>query len=527
MKRELNIALAVILVSAAYAITGRKNMPPAGSDFRDAVRDAASPMSSLEAAAIGAEMPEAAAVPLPQTPVPAEAAREKTEASEGGEYEWLVMVFINGRNNLWEYAVADLNEMEGVGSTGKVAVVAEVGLFPEHRDVTMRGSGDEKVSFNFYKDLWKVCKESKYCLYPHDSSDPRPERINTVRYLIQKDAVNPSENDYDFSHVISKPLEVSRKVDMGDWRQAADFAAWAASRFKAKKYMLILWNHGAGKEGISFDDLSGSKMSLSDMKKVLASTVSNIGKKVDIYISDACLMQMAEVVYELKDQAGIIVGSQAIVPETGIPYNTMLRRLNSQADASAGKAAIGVAEEFNEYYRLNPKIGKTMQHDEVGDYYVATTRNTTISAIKTDRMQEFTHLLNKWVSYALRDQVLRKELQGIIDNTLRYTWDEKVSSRDLYQFLDLVNRVVDKESSLYAVGEKLKKLIDGGLVISNSTTGSTNPSLRENSHGLAIYLPSESEYSPSYLDTEFARQTAWDKFLFEIVKDNLLKTEKE
>ncbi|MCX7648738.1 MAG: hypothetical protein N2Z60_09010, partial [Elusimicrobiales bacterium] len=43
------------------------------------------------------------------------------------KYEWLVFVFINGVNDLGilNLSVNDINEMETVGSTDKVAVVAE------------------------------------------------------------------------------------------------------------------------------------------------------------------------------------------------------------------------------------------------------------------------------------------------------------------------------------------------------------------------------------------------------------------
>jgi hypothetical protein len=50
------------------------------------------------------------------------------------EKEWLVMAYINGRNNLWPHAVADVNEMERTCSWGNMHVVAQLGLFPAHKD---------------------------------------------------------------------------------------------------------------------------------------------------------------------------------------------------------------------------------------------------------------------------------------------------------------------------------------------------------------------------------------------------------
>ena len=50
--------------------------------------------------------------------------------------EWLVMVFINARNNLWQAGIIDINEMETVGSTAKIAVTAELGLLQDKGNST-------------------------------------------------------------------------------------------------------------------------------------------------------------------------------------------------------------------------------------------------------------------------------------------------------------------------------------------------------------------------------------------------------
>ena len=69
------------------------------------------------------------AVSVPE-PVPA-AADMFPDGAAGAEREWLVLVFVNGRNNLARAAIADVNEMEMVGSTDKVAVTVELGLLDD------------------------------------------------------------------------------------------------------------------------------------------------------------------------------------------------------------------------------------------------------------------------------------------------------------------------------------------------------------------------------------------------------------
>ncbi|MBI5238884.1 MAG: hypothetical protein HY926_00285 [Elusimicrobia bacterium] len=49
---------------------------------------------------------------------------------------------------------------------------------------------------------------------------------------------------------------------MGDWNRLVRFVSWAEDLFPAKKYMLIVWNHGAGWRGISFDESSQNSISV-------------------------------------------------------------------------------------------------------------------------------------------------------------------------------------------------------------------------------------------------------------------------
>ncbi|MDA8244993.1 MAG: clostripain-related cysteine peptidase, partial [Elusimicrobia bacterium] len=142
-------------------------------------------------------------------------------AASRAQKEWTIMVFVNGKNNLERYALKDMNEMEMVGSTDKVNIVTEIG----------RIAG-------------------------YDSSDGDWKTVR--RYLVKK--------DNDTSKITSPVVQELPKVDMGDYKSVVDFALWAKKNYPAKKYMLIVWNHGAGwiksvpmlTRGISYDDQTGN-----------------------------------------------------------------------------------------------------------------------------------------------------------------------------------------------------------------------------------------------------------------------------
>jgi len=58
-----------------------------------------------------------------QTGIEVPTVTEKRDALK----EWTVMVFVNAKNNLESYGLKDVNEMEMVGSTDKVNIIAELG----------------------------------------------------------------------------------------------------------------------------------------------------------------------------------------------------------------------------------------------------------------------------------------------------------------------------------------------------------------------------------------------------------------
>ena len=233
---------------------------------------------------------------------------QQTKDEQAGVANWTVMVYINAKNNLEQFGLLNVNQMEMVGSTDKVKIAVELGR-----------------------------------MSTYDSSDGgwKGER----RYIIQK--------DNDTNHISSPVLQEIAKADMGDWHHLVDFVNWAKKTAPAQHYMLIVWNHGSGWDksgglkdnwlrGISYDDETGNHMSTPDLGNALAA----IGK-LDIYASDACLMQMAEVDYQIKDYTSYIVGSEQTEPGDGYTYNTILGPLV----ANPGMSALDLAKVTVKSYR--------------------------------------------------------------------------------------------------------------------------------------------------------------------------------
>ncbi|HBE88031.1 MAG TPA: hypothetical protein DDW67_02695, partial [Elusimicrobia bacterium] len=318
MKRPLTISFLIALLAASFAAAG---------SFEDLYRNAA----GAEGVAAPVAIPEAGAVAA----VPAE------EPAAAEEREWLVLVFISGVNDLGilNFANDDVNEMEQVGSTDKVAVVVEYNI------LSTDGSAANTLQF----------QRGAKTLHVQRDADPA---------------------------ITSPVIHESNDLDMGSWRHLVKFARRNILRFPAKKVLLVVWNHGSGTLGIASDDVSGNKISVRDLGRALGQIKSAKGGKIDVLATDACLMQMAGVAYELKDHADVVVGSEEIIAGPGYPYHTMLAAIN----ADPGMDAAGMGRALVSRY----------------DAAYANSR-ATLSALRTDRLGGFVQRLDAWTAAVMAD----------------------------------------------------------------------------------------------------------------------------
>ena len=245
-------------------------------------------------------------IPAVSAPTAVEA-RAAARAEDRAPKEWTVMVFINGKNDLEMAGLYNVNQMEKVGSSKKLNIVVEQGRIAGHTDL----DGD-----------W----------------------TGSRRMLVKKD-----RNE---EKITSPVLMETKTVDMGDYKRAVDFVKWSKENFPAKRYMLIIWNHGSGwmdprsaQKGISFDDETGNYIRTPQIGQILKEA-----GKVDILAFDACLMQMAEVAYEVKDYAEVIVGAEETVPGLGFPYDMFLGAMAKKPDMSTEGTSAVMVEAFKMFY---------------------------------------------------------------------------------------------------------------------------------------------------------------------------------
>lgn len=224
--------------------------------------------------------------------------------------KWTVMVYMAGDNNLDTAALRDIAEMARVGSSRNVNIVVQL-------------------------DRAKDCITRRLYIY----ITTRPDRPN-----------RPDGPDADC-------IETFEETDTGDPKVLENFMLWAMKKYPANRYLLILWNHGGGwwedpRRSIAYDDSSnGDALDNGELKAALSSIARKLGRPIDILGMDACLMNMVEVAYQLKDCVCVMVGSEEEEPFDGWPYDKVLQVLKNRPGGHPKTMGKEIAREYVNSYR--------------------------------------------------------------------------------------------------------------------------------------------------------------------------------
>lgn len=365
---------------------------------------------------------------------PAEAAPAEVKVKD-----YTVLVFKNAKNDLEPFGLLDMNEMELAGSSEQVNVLVEFGRLP---------GGD-----------WSGVR----------------------RYYVGKDT--------DASSIGSRVVWERPHADMGDWRELADFVSWGKKNYPAKKYLLVIWNHGNGWKrrgalragrGISFDDETGSHISTPELARVFAAA-----GPVDVLAFDACLMQTVEVAYEVRRYAGLVVGSEETEPGEGYPYDLILNALNARPGMSPEELARAIVESYRDR-------NETLYLD------------TTQSALRTAALDGLRERLDAWVLAAASsgDSVAVKRALFFAHGF--YEIDQKDLSDILRLTAEGASCAALKTASLEA-----GRWLEEKVVAANGVSGYSHRPAR----GLAVYASPKYSYNEDYSELAWSQDGLWDDFL--------------
>lgn len=114
-------------------------------------------------------------------------------------------------------------------------------------------------------------------------------------------------------------------ASMSDPETLADFIRWGAANYPAKKYVLVLWDHGGGaKTGVLLDELFNNDiMYLDELHQAMAAG----GVMFETILFDACLMANLETACAVQEYARWMVASEDLVGGKGTAVEDWVQQL--------------------------------------------------------------------------------------------------------------------------------------------------------------------------------------------------------
>lgn len=379
-----------------------------------------------------------------------------------GTFKWTLIIYLNADNDLEPYGIQDVNEMESLPDSDDVAIVV---LMDRIR---------------------------RYDASNGDWTDTRRFRIRHDNDTVtMTSALSPSEGG---------SAEVLGELDTGDAGTLQDFVNWAMANYPAEHYLVDLWNHGAGwrhrnvvengpmGRGVLFDDTQNTFVSTPELTGALTTT-----HKPDIVAFDSSLMQMMEVAYQIRNQCDYVVGSEESPPGEGYPYDAIFGPLIANPNLTPEQFASSI-------------VSNTIA--EMG-----ATNSLTQSALRSAQLGNLGAAISAYAALLqTKTPVFRSQLAAARTAAQRYGSGSGLyeGNRDLLDFADQVaTRTLDPD--LASGRDSLRAALNQALV-NEAHTGSD----LANSHGLAIFIPSESDWSTlrsRYLQLAFAIDQGWDNWL--------------
>ncbi len=408
--------------------------------------------------------------------------------------DWTFLVYVQGNNSLGPFAQKNFTDMASIGSTKDLNVLVQ----------------------------W------------HDPAHNGVWRYKIERGKMHLDMHLPTATDGNSSHDL------------------VDSASWALTKYPAKKFALILWNHGIGvldpiwgshslglfnqastignarielegitkvlpqkkisskrgakieHRGILFNDRTKTYMSNQTLSHALSTIKTNLlkSKKIDLLGMDACFMAMTEVCYQVRNYADYFVGSQDVELAYGWGYAHVLQKF--LAKPTPLEAAQGIVNHYERFYRNKIDFYTQSAVDLKLVPEICKSMNLVVQNIKT------CYQIDKKSSLNALKQARHRAVEFSTPNYI-----------DLHSFLGelwkSMNTTLTRATKIPATQQTLRDLKDAidvtqkcieGAVVSN-VVGKDLARAR----GLSVYYPTSGPLDSSYFLTEFSNDCNWRDLL--------------
>ena len=282
--------------------------------------------------------------------------------------------------------------------------------------------------------------------------------------------------------------------------------------------MVVLSGHAGGTERdyLLKDESSARSLTFNELKQVFKQVKRDRrGKQIDIIGMDNCLMSMAEICYQLRGLAEIVVGCESFSPASGWPYREILERLSRDSvgpqmpgESVTEETAKAIVDEYVNYYST---------------YWIAGL-SVTQSALNVCKVEKLWQKVNKLARLMERELVKEAGGRNVTSKTPRQRpftnslvlahWETQSYNGeqfvDLCDLCDCLQSRIDSKPIIKQCAE-LKAFIEKEFVLKSCYSGAAY----QYSYGVSMYFP-WAQVAPNYWNLDFVndkRIAGWGSFL--------------
>ncbi|MBS2040211.1 hypothetical protein JST97_34810 [bacterium] len=384
--------------------------------------------------------------------------------SRAPKRDWTVLYYLNGNNDLQPDLVRNLIDLEKVGSTDQVTILAQLSRSPQKKPTRLDGD-------------WTGMR----------------------RYEVGKGSSK--------SKIVSKPVySQPESPNHGESQTLGDFLRWGMKNYPARHTMLVIGDHGKGFEGTGFDYLHKDVLDLKEFKAALGSS------KPDLLVMDACEMGSLEVAYQLRDSAGILVASEEVIGTMGLPHKDFLGHLVAHPKLTPQQLATDLVNLSADDSARRVDAGKPQSAEQ-------------LAAIRLGRVEALGEAMQGLGRSLAASAIPRSQLKEMIEETQHFNLDSESKPdsdyRDIAHFCQLLREQAGDVAEAAARVEKAlratllgnhcqgEELSDGNGLSVYLPAGK----IKQSGRVKAPDGKSVAGRQLKYQDLDFDRATGWSKWL--------------
>lgn len=311
------------------------------------------------------------------------------------------------------------------------------------------------------------------------------------RWLVQKDNLKLIKNDLG-------------NRSMGKQSTLQDFLIWGVKNYPAKKYAVILWDHGSGAKGFGYDEnnLGDPSLSVKEINGALKAASAAGKKKFELVGFDACLMGNIETATGLKDYASYMVASEELEPGHGWDYTSALQALNKKPASTGAEFGKAIADGY--------KNQATAE---------GTASQITLSVVNLAKISSVNTALENFINKASKDIKNPERITSVSKARIKAEdYGDAGAHGGTTDMADIYDIAYNLTSNYPAEANQLMKSIKE--CITYKVTSDVKP----NANGLSIYFPCKDKDSfkdnlKEYQNTGYSKN--YQQFLAAYV-DNIL-----